>query len=322
LLRAYTLLGAAYLSRREPAQAVEAYRRFASAAPKDPRGPYLVGTALRAQGKMTEARREFEAALALKPDFVESLAHLVSLDISEKNPKAAHERVQRQIAQAPGTAAFHMLQGEIYLNTGDFPRAESAYLKTIELDPRLTESYLRIGNILAATGKYDQALARLQEAVKVNPRSVGAHMLLGVIQERRNEIPQAMKAYERALELAPRFAPAANNLAWLHTEHGGDKEKALELATLAKQLLPDDPRITDTLGWVLYKRGINDSALAMLTDSVGKLPNDPMIQYHLGMAQLKAGDKESARRNLLAAASAKTDFSGKADAQRALANLK
>jgi Flp pilus assembly protein TadD len=59
------LLGSAHLARGDGARGAEAYRKILALAPKDPRGRHLVGLALRAQGKAAEARKSFEAALAL-----------------------------------------------------------------------------------------------------------------------------------------------------------------------------------------------------------------------------------------------------------------
>ena len=72
-------------------------------------------------------------------------------------------------------------------------------------------------------------------------------MLAGTIHERRGDIAKAREFYEKALALDPRFAPAANNLAWLLSEHGGDKDRALALAQTAKELVPEAPHVSDTL---------------------------------------------------------------------------
>jgi predicted Zn-dependent protease len=105
-------------------------------------------------------------------------------------------------------------------------------------------------------------------------------------------------------------------------EHGGDKEKALQLAQTAKEMAPEEPHISDTLGWILYKRGVYQRALSLLSDSAAKLPENPEIQYHLGMAYLKAGDKEGAKKALTLAATSQTGFVGKEEAKRALTDLK
>ncbi|MBI1958579.1 MAG: hypothetical protein HYS36_05045 [Candidatus Rokubacteria bacterium] len=49
------------------------------------------------------------------------------------------------------------------------------------------------------------------------------------------------------MALNPRFAPAANNLAWVLSEHGSDWDKALTLAQTAKEWAPEDPQVSDTL---------------------------------------------------------------------------
>jgi len=59
-----------------------------------------------------------------------------------------------------------------------------------------------------------------------------------------------------------------------------------------------------------------------LKESAAKLPENPEIQYHLGMAALKAGDTDTAKKGLAAATASSTNFPGKEDARRALAELK
>ena len=321
-VRAYLLLGAAYLSRRESAKATEAYRKIVELAPKDPRGPYLVGIGLLAQGKRTEAQREFEASLALAPAYAEPLARLVSVALAEEKPDVALERVQRQITRVPSSGELRLLLGETHRVRGDLTGAEAAYLEALELQPRLVGPYLKLGELYIRRGDDEQALAKLESAIRVNPRSLPALMLSAVIFERRGDLSNARAAYEKVLAVHPRFAPAANNLAYLLAAHGGDKQRALQLAQTAKEVAPDDPHVSDTLGWILYHRGVYQRALTLLKESAAKLPESPEVQYHVGMASLKAGDKEAAKKSLAVAAAARTTFVGKAEAQEALAQLK
>jgi len=96
----------------------------------------------------------------------------------------------------------------------------------------------------------------------------------------------------------------------------------LQLAQMAKEEAPAEPQVSDTLGWILYKRGIYQRALALLQESAAKLPENPEVQYHLGMAALKVGETETAKKSLAAATAAPKDFIGKEEARRALAQLK
>jgi Flp pilus assembly protein TadD len=144
---------------------------------------------------------------------------------------------------------------------------------------------------------------------------------MGVVYEQKDDIPKAREAYEKVLAANPRFAAAANNLAWIYSEHGGDKDKALALARTAKEVAPDDPRISDTLGWILYKRGQHQQALVLLKESASKLPDNPQVQYHLGKAYVQVGDKDGARKALTVAVNSPQAFLGKDDARKALGDL-
>jgi exosortase len=321
-IRAHLLLGLAYLSRREPGKALEAYRKIVEVAPKHPRGPYSVGVALLAQGKRTEAQREFEAALALAPAFADPLARLVSIAIAEKRPEAALNRVRKQIVAVPGSASLQVLLGDVERARGDLAAAEAAYLKALELDSRLVGAYLRLGDLYARQGGYDRALAKLEKALGLDPRHLAALTLSGVVHERKGDFARAEEAYGKALAVNSRFAPAANNLAYLLAMRGGDKERALQLARTAKEAAPDDPNVSDTLGWVLYQRGAYETAFALLKESATKLPENPEYQYHLGMAALKVGDIQTARQSLTQATIPGARFIGRDEAERMLADLR
>ena len=53
---------------------------------------------------------------------------------------------------------------------------------------------------------------------------------------------------------------------------------------------PKGPRISDTLGWILYKRGIYERTVSLLRESAEKLEDSAEVQYHLGMAYRKTGN--------------------------------
>ena len=100
------------MAARRPAEAVEVGRKLAAAAPRDPRGPYLMALGLGAQGKRAEARQQLEASLTLAPQAFEPLAQLVALTLAERQPAQALERVKKQIALVPTSAPHHALLGE------------------------------------------------------------------------------------------------------------------------------------------------------------------------------------------------------------------
>jgi tetratricopeptide (TPR) repeat protein len=130
-----------------------------------------------------------------------------------------------------------------------------------------------------------------------------------------------MAAYKQALERNPKFAPAANNLAWLYAEHGGNINVALALAQTAREALPDEPYIADTLGWIYYKKNVYLKAIDLLRESAEKLPNNPVVHYHLGMAYFKNSDKELARKTLELSLRLSQDYAGAEEARQTLSML-
>jgi putative PEP-CTERM system TPR-repeat lipoprotein len=319
---AHSLLGLAYLAKREPARATEAFRKLQALDPQDPRGFYLVGIGLRVQGKTAEARKEFEAALSRAPGYVEPLGQLAGMAFAEKQPDAALSRVTKEIALSPKSGGLQYLLGMVHLARGEAALAERAFLSATDLEPTRIDAYVRLGDLYQTSARYDEALAKLNEALKVNPAALPPLMLMGVVYERKGDAARAQQVYERVLTLNPRMAGAANNLAWLYSEHGGDKDKALQLAQTAKEMAPEDPHVSDTLGWILYKRGVYQRAVGLLRESATKLPDRPVIQYHLGLASLKVGDKDSARAALSAAVNSSASFPEKGEAKKTLAELR
>jgi tetratricopeptide (TPR) repeat protein len=146
-------------------------------------------------------------------------------------------------------------------------------------------------------------------------------MTLGVIYDKQKDWLKARDAYEKLLAKNPEFVPALNNLAYLYADELNDPNKAYELARKAHELQGADASITDTLGWVLYKKGDYQQALALFQESSGKLPQDAESQFHLGMASYMMGQTEKARTAFQEALKISADFAGKEEAQRRLALL-
>jgi hypothetical protein len=57
-----------------------------------------------------------------------------------------------------------------------------------------------------------------------------------------------------------------------------------------KELAPDDKSVDDTIGWIMYRKGLYRSAVPYL-EKAAHHPPDPAIDFHLGMAYWKLGDK-------------------------------
>jgi Tfp pilus assembly protein PilF len=84
-----------------------------------------------------------------------------------------------------------------------------------------------------------------------------------------------------------------NNLAYLLADNG-QADEALKYAQQALELAPDNPDFEDTLGWVLYHKGVYSTAVTHLKSAVSR-GGSARQQYHLAMAYFKKGDADLGR---------------------------
>jgi tetratricopeptide (TPR) repeat protein len=142
-----------------------------------------------------------------------------------------------------------------------------------------------------------------------------------MLHEFQNNKEDAKRWYEKALSVDSGAPVAANNLAWLTAEQGGNLDVALQLAQAAKARLPNSPEVDDTLGWIYYKKGLNTLAIGSFQASIEKDQKNALYHYHLGLAYAKNGDKDKARDSLKQALSLNPKFDGADEAQKTLASL-
>ena len=193
--------------------------------------------------------------------------------------------------------------------------------KAIEVAPQSLQAYGFLGQLYISQKRLDQALAEFDQMAKKDPRSVGAPTMAGMILEVQGKRDQAKGRYEQALQINPDAAVAANNLAYIYAEQGGNLDVALQLAQTAKRALPDLAEVSDTLGFVYLKKDLVSLAIPPLEASAKKDPQNWIYQYHLGLAYSKAGEKAKAKQALERALAINASFPGAEDARKTLAGL-
>jgi Flp pilus assembly protein TadD len=143
-------------------------------------------------------------------------------------------------------------------------------------------------------------------------------MALAGIYQSQNKNNLAKENYQKVLKINPKFPPAANNLAYIYADENTNIDEALALAQMAKEALPDNPYMADTLGWVYYRKNVYTRAIVYLKEASEKLPNQPVVHYHLGMAYHKNGNADLARKELNKAIELDPKFNGSEEARAVL----
>ncbi len=320
-LKGALILGDAYLKKGEINRAKLTFEAILKAVPKEPYAHNRLGTIARMENRPEDALKQFEAALAIAPEFVEPLSQIAGVKLAQGKPAEARERVQQQLAAYPNNPYLHNLLGTLFMLEKETAQAETAFKKAIELKNDLTESYMNLASLYYRTKQLDQAVKEYESLLAKNPKVVSAHVLVGMIQEQRHDLDKAKAHYQEALKLNAKFAPAANNLAWILSESGGNIDEALTYAQTAREQRPDDPHIGDTLGWIYYKKNAFLKAASVLKDAAERLPDNPIVKYHYGMALLKNGDKAGAKEALESSLKLSATYPGAEDAKQALKAL-
>ncbi|MBU4258236.1 MAG: tetratricopeptide repeat protein, partial [Proteobacteria bacterium] len=120
------------------------------------------------------------------------------------------------------------------------------------------------------------------------------HFRLGVVYDKWNKKEASIESMKTVISLDPQNANALNYIGYTYAELGINLDEAERLIKEALKYMPDDGYITDSLGWVYYKKGLYKEALKFLKKAVNLVPDDPTILEHMGDTYLKINDKKKA----------------------------
>jgi len=280
----------------------------------------LLGNAQLADGQIDAARVSYTKAAQGSPNSVQALTGLIRTDLAAGHKADAVGRLESAL-KAQHTAPLLLLGARTYAAVGDSAKAEEMLTQAIEVEPTRLQTYALLGALYVGEKRLNEARDQFQKAVDRNPTSVVANTVLGMVFGLQNNLPEAEKHYKTALAADAHSPVAANNLAWLYASSNRNLDEALQLAQTAQQVMPDDPDVNDTLGWIFYLKKMTDPAIQHLQLSADNGKNNPATLYHLGRAYMQAGDLNNARKSLQRALDFNTDFEGAADARKLLSQI-
>lgn len=276
---------------------------------------FALGRIQQAYGNTASSRELLLAALEQFPTNWEVLQALLVMDRVEERLDESKARIDLAIEQEPESARLQQLRGLVAYNEGDLEVAEQYFRKAIELDPTELSGYERLARFYAKTGKLEETTKIYEEALSVKPEEAQVHHFLGVLYELSGNREGAIARYEDAVRYGPQMAEAKNNLAYLYADSDRELDRALDLAQDAKSEMPDNPSVSDTLGWVLFKRGVPSAAISYLKEAERLTsPEDAsmgVVRWHLAQAYEANGQESEA---LAAANHALETLSGQREA--------
>ena len=274
IAEARLLLGDIYLQQKEFDKARDEYQKVWTGNPPDYRGFVGLQSVKLSQGQAEDAVRGMETLVQQNPknDTLRlELANFKSVAASVE-AKVNQDRAKQMVASAIEDLKSY-----------------------VQSSPKSDEGWNRLGILQRALGQSDAAISSFNQATSLNPSNSAAWVNKAVLLESQGKKKEAADAYGRVLGIDPQNTLALNNLAFLNAEAKTNLDQAMTLASKAQRQAPNNPNISDTLGFVYYQKNLNAEALQIFRKVVQDDPNNPTFRYHLAMALLKEGDKENAR---------------------------
>ena len=273
--------------------ALEQFEKLLAHDPQNLDALYAAGILSQGLVLWNEAKSHFEVLLEHYPQEDRARLYLGQI-LSEQGEHDAALNLLREIVAADFYFDVQMRIGFVLSDAG---RHTEALEHLADVTPKSQDEQVRIylarEQVLRDSGQAESALELLSAAlidIPDHPDLLYARGLVTAIMDRVEEHEQDMR---RLIEIDPDNAHAYNALGYTLADKTDRLAEALELIEKALALLPGDPFILDSLGWVHYRRGDLDLALEYLQLAMDQRP-DAEIAAHLGEVLWQLGNKEQA----------------------------
>ncbi|PKN88595.1 MAG: hypothetical protein CVU51_03840 [Deltaproteobacteria bacterium HGW-Deltaproteobacteria-1] len=151
-------------------------------------------------GDYSQAIKDFDAAIGIKPDYAEAYYN----------------------------------RGLAYKALGNVRNAIDDYSQAIKIKPNMAEAYNNRGNAYGASGDCSLAVGDFNTAIEIKPSYAEAYMNRGNAYNCLGDYQQAIADYGRAIEKRPDYAGSYYNRAVAYSKIGNGKLAIQDLKTAAK----------------------------------------------------------------------------------------
>jgi tetratricopeptide (TPR) repeat protein len=209
-----------------------------------------------------------------------------AIEILNKALTMTHDR--DNIGRIYGTLA------DIYGETKEFKQGIRLLNQAIKKNPNNLDLVEAKANLLYTAKLGQQGVMVLKKALTKSPRDVSLLYSLGALYEQMGRVKESLDIMRQVIEIEPNNYSALNFIGYTMADQGQDLDQAERLIRRALLLDPGNGAITDSLGWVLYRKQEYKKALDYLIRATRVSPGEPVIIMHVGDAYLKLGRRAEA----------------------------
>lgn len=224
-----------------------------------------------------------------------SQAYLMLSQITLRQKKTSEsEEWLNKIEDPEALAQVQIQRANLLASRGEISKARALIQQLPNITPQAKRTRLQAEvKLLRDYKMYEQTYQVLLSATKETPDDLELRYELAMMAERLNRVDEMERLLKSVIEAKPDFFHAYNALGFALADRNIRLKEARELIVTALEFAPDDPMITDSLGWVEYRMGNKVAALAIL-ERAYEIKNDAEIGAHLGELYWVLGRKDEA----------------------------
>lgn len=175
------------LERNQPARALEITREFVRQHGENVHALYLLAQASIRMGQLAEAEQAFARATNLSPDFAAGRFGFANLLLEAGKVSEAREQSDALLALDSQNPLFVRLKALVLEAGEDFESATEIWRALIDEFPSRPDCWLRYGHALRALGRQDDCIAAYRKSAKLVPSFGSAWWALGDMKTYRFE---------------------------------------------------------------------------------------------------------------------------------------
>jgi tetratricopeptide (TPR) repeat protein len=150
----------------------------------------FLGAAYTRLDEIPAAKKAFEEAIEIDPNYAEALYNLAVLE-EETDPQKARDLLERAIQIDPGYAIAHHMLGRVFTRLKDLDRAEFHYRKCLEIKPAEYWNYLYLAGLLESKKRNSEAEELYLHAIDLSPEMAGAYEFYARFLEKMGKVTEA-----------------------------------------------------------------------------------------------------------------------------------
>ncbi|RDH81439.1 MAG: hypothetical protein DIZ80_15250 [endosymbiont of Galathealinum brachiosum] len=310
--------------------AIESIATVVEKKPDDTRLRLQYGRMLVQMKLFDKALSHFEILQKSMPDDENVLLSLGLLSIETDNNEQAKKYLQELLDKGYHNQQAHYYLGRIQQNDGEIMAAIANYERVLSgeywLDARIraagllakagdTEAallkleslnrqdqtdntriqvYLAKGEVLRLVSRNREAYSLYNTALAISPENTDLLYARALTAEKLDMLDVTESDLKMVIMHEPENASALNALGYTLADRTTRLNEAREYILKAAQLLPDDPAILDSLGWVYFRLGQYEESIKWLSKAFENL-QDAEIAAHLGEALWMSGETVKAQ---------------------------